>query len=270
MEVALNGSSSLFAAVLEVFEARPAIWSLGPISVLAGVGMLWVFRKTSNQTSIRRLKKRRQAFLLEIRLFGDEPAMIWRAQKALLAANARYIGYMLWPVVVLTPPMLLLFVQLEAFYGRVPLRAGQAALITAQWNGPLPANAPALEAPDGIAVEGPPVRVAEDGQISWRLRARNDVEGLLQLRLEGMAIEKSIAAGAGPRYLNSRRPSSWPDFFWSPGEARLPAGPVDWIEVGYPAAEVSWMGFELHWLWWFLIFSMASALVFRKWMKVTF
>jgi len=273
MDLLLGGViSRLFAAILTSLADLPAIWTLAPISVLAGLGMLWVFARTSNQFAIRALKKRRSAFLLEIRLFGDEPSLIWRAQGALLVANVRYIGLMLWPVLVMTGPMILLFVQLEAFYGRAPLRVGESALVTMQLHQPLAdsAKAPMLEAPDGIAIETPAVRITSERQVSWRVRASKQTAGLLRLRLGDVTLEKSIEAGAAPRYLTSRRASALADFFWEPGESRLAQGPVDWMEVAYPAAGVAGLGLELHWLWWFLILSMASALLLKGWFKVAF
>ena len=67
------------------------------LSVLAGIGMLWGFREASNQTRIAAVKRRMQAHVLELRVFRDEPAVMWSAQKSLLAANLRYIALMLQP-----------------------------------------------------------------------------------------------------------------------------------------------------------------------------
>ena len=67
------------------------------ISILTGIGMLWVFGKTSNQEKISRTKKRLQAYLLEMRLFGDDISLVFSAQKKLVIDNFRYIGLMMRP-----------------------------------------------------------------------------------------------------------------------------------------------------------------------------
>src|ERR1022692_4687199 len=71
--------------------------TLIPIGLLLGVAMLWVFGRWSNQKAIKAAKRRVEACLYEMRLFTDEPSLVWKAQAGLLAANARYIGLMLVP-----------------------------------------------------------------------------------------------------------------------------------------------------------------------------
>ena len=128
---------------------------------------------------------------------------------------------------------------------------------------------PALEAPAGIAVETPAVRVLRERQISWRLRPSEEVSGKLRVVLPDQTLEKTIASVRGPWYLSDRRVSSLLDLFWHPGEKRLPEGAVDWIEVRYPAAAVRCLGLEFHWLAWFLSISMITASLFRRRFRVT-
>ena len=240
---------------------------LAVVSALAGVGMLWLFGRTSNQAAIRRTKRRLQAHLLELRLFGDEPSLIWKAQAGLLAYNAKYIALMLVPVAILSVPMVLLLMHLESFYGMRPLPVGEEAIVTVQMRGALEAK---LEAPEGIAVETPGVRVPSEQQVSWRIRPVKEGSGALRVVTPEGAFEKQIAAGGGWRYVSDRRVSSAWDLVWHPAEKRLPGGRVEWIEVRYPPAEVAWLGLETHWLVWFLVFSMAAALVLKGRFKVAF
>jgi len=90
----------MFAPLFSLFSGLPPLITLTPLSLLLGVGMLWIFSLTSNQGAIRKVKARLQAHLYEMRLFPDEPVLIWKAQLGLLAANVRYIGLMLLPAIV--------------------------------------------------------------------------------------------------------------------------------------------------------------------------
>ena len=56
----------------------PAFASLVPVSILAGIGILLVFRHASDQAAVRRAKSIAQAHLLEFRLFMDEPRLLLR------------------------------------------------------------------------------------------------------------------------------------------------------------------------------------------------
>jgi len=266
-------TAGLLGNILVAFEGLQPMWTLIPISLLAGVAMLWVFARTSNQKAIRAAKRKLQAHLYELRLFTDEPALVWQAQKALLWANLRYIGLMLVPAVLLTIPMGILFVHLEAFYGMSPLPIGREAIVTMKLTHPLVASdaAPTLEAPPGIIVETPAVRVVSEREVSWRVRPERPVAGYLRFGLSPQeSVDKKINAGTGPRYLSDRRVASRKDLFWHPEEKRIHDVRVEWIEIPYPSAKIHWLGLDLPWLVWFLLFSTATALLLKSRFRVSF
>ncbi len=248
------------------------LFTLIPIAALAGIGMLLIFRRTSDQAALGRTKKLVRAHLLELRLFADEPSLVWRAQKDLLRANWQYLRLMLRPMLWATVPLALLLVQLDEIYGRAPLAIGQAAVLTMQMRTPFPPNVPPprLEAPAGIEVETPAVRVLSENQVSWRLRPLREVSGRLRVHLPGETLEKSIKAGGRLRRLSSRRVCFSFALLLHPGEWPLPARDVEWIEVGYPPAPVHACGTDLHWLIWFLAASMLSAWVLGWRFRVVF
>jgi hypothetical protein len=152
-----------------------------------------------NRAAVRAAGKRLQADLMEMRLYSGEPALMWAAQKALVRDNVRWLALMLPPALVLGLPLAWLFVQLDGIYGRSPLPVGGVAVVTVQLKRALvPADAAStLQAPPGIAVESPPVRVFARRQISWRIRALRPVRGELRFVM-------------------------------------LPAGDVAWVKVNYP------------------------------------
>ncbi len=240
------------------------------VSVAAGVGLLWIFARTSDQRAIRATKRALQARLLELRLYADDPKVVLRAQKALLALNARYLWLMLRPAAVATLPMVALLIALDGYYGNRPLKPGEATIVTAQMSAPLNGSAPPeLVAPDGFAVETPAARVPVLRQVSWRVRAIHAGRGELKLLSGGVEVAKQIEAGSGLRFLTSRRVRAAASWLIHPGEARIDTGAVEWIEVDYPASRLACFGFEAHWLVWFLIFSMVTALLLKGKFKVT-
>jgi hypothetical protein len=256
---------SLLRWYFAAFRWSPGV-GLALFSAVVGVAMLWVFQKTSNQRRIRAVKRRVGAHLLELRIFRDEPGVMWRAQKSLLGANLRYMGLMLRPALFLTVPIVLLLVHLDGFYGRAPLAVGQEAVVTVEFEKPLDPRAapPVLLAPKGIAVETPPVRVLDERQVSWRIRVLEPVSGALRIVVGGQTIEKRIEAGAGPRFVPGRREGSVLGVVWHPDEPRIRAGAVAWIDVPHPETGFAWLGLRMHWLIWFTILSMAAALLLKK------
>ncbi len=268
----MDALNQILNSLLRWFSAAmawaPAGVRLAAVAAAAGIGMIWVFGKTSNQTRIRAVKRRLQAHLLEMRIFSDEPAVTWRAQKSLLRANFGYIGLMLRPALVMALPMTMLLVHLEGFYGRAPLTVGRQAIVTIGMHGPA-TTAPVLIAPPEIAVETPPVRVLDKNEVSWRIRPTAAVSGDLRFVIDDQTVSKRIEAGGAPFFVPGRRVDSVYAALWHPSEPRIGSGRIEWIDVRYPDASVDLFGFRMHWLAWFLILSMASALLLKKRFRVS-
>jgi len=246
--------------------------SLAALGIALGLVLLLVLRKVSNQQAIRNIRRQIQACLYELRLFIDEPGLIWRAQGRLLWLNVRHLALMLRPALILALPMLILFSVLEPFYGKAPLPVGDASLVTvklAHPPGPLVA-APILQPPDGINVETPAVRMQGTGQVCWRIRPAKATSGPLRIVFPTEIATKQIVSGTRPGFLSMKRVRlSW-RLLLHPTEYPLPTGNVEWISVDYPSRAIGWLGLELPWFVWLLVFSMATALVLMRPLRIAF
>jgi hypothetical protein len=250
-------------AIFAAFRWSPGL-GLALISAAAGVGMLWVFQKTSNQAAIGATKRLVQAHLLELRIYRDEPGVMWQAQKSLLVSNLHYMGLMLQPALIMALPFAILLVHLDAFYGRAPLVVGADTIVTMGVHGSNGGSVPVLDAPAGVAVETPAVRVLDQGQVSWRIRPQAAISGLLRIRTDGGTVEKRIEAGLGPRFVPGRKVSSLWEAVWHPDEPRIASSQVEWVEIRYPDASLEWLGIRMHWLIWFVVISMLAALLLKR------
>ena len=251
-------------------DAHP-LWSLTILSIVVGIGMLWVFKITSNQKAIERAKKKMQAYLLELRLYGDDPALLFQSQGNLILSNLRYIGLMLVPAIYLTIPMVALLFHLDAIYGIRALEVGESAVLTMQAAGRLTPSTPIpeLTMPAGFVAETPAVRALEDGQYSWRLRAEQPGRGEIGIRWMGAELTKSLDAGDDLRYVSYRRESSWWDSVAAPGEDLLAVENLSWVEIRYPGNEIALGSLSMHWLIWFLILSIVAAYALKGLFGVT-
>ena len=205
----------------------------------AGLAALWLFGRLSNQRAIEEAKRRVAARLYELRLFVDEPKLIWQAQMGLLRDNWRYLSLTLLPGAAVAVPMLLLLMHLEGYYGWEPLRPGQTVLVTLRVSQPIETT---LSVPDGFVVETPPVRVMAQRQISWRVRVLRAASGTLRVTSQASALEERISAEPGLQLLATR------------------GAP---IQIDYPATNTNWM------LWFFGI-STATAMLLRRRLRLLF
>jgi hypothetical protein len=230
-------------------------WSLTGFSVGWGLLAFAVFRRFTDRAALRIVRKRLYAHLLEIRLYSEEPALVWKAQKALLVDNVRFLMLTAKPILIMAVPFAFLYSPVDSIYGWRPIEVGHSAVVTLQMSREPVANDASyiLQSPPGIAVETPPVRSFAEHQVSWRIRALTPVSGNLRVALPGQPdVSRSVAAGDRTLSFIRHRESS-PDGVW--------------MEVAYPRANVDIIGLSLPWLAWFLILSTASAALFTLWQE---
>ena len=149
--------------------------TLVPLAALCGAVAAFVFRRFSSR-EIRPTVNRIQAHLMELVLFIDEPRLILRAQADLLRENVRLLRQVAVPLLITAPLFALVMWQADRIYGRAPLVAGEAVVVTAH------GKADTLEAPPEVTVETPGVRVAGTGEVSWRIRPKRAFSGQLTVK----------------------------------------------------------------------------------------
>ena len=201
------------------------------ISAVYGVIAVLIFRRSTDRASVRRSINRILAHVMELGLFLDSPGLVFGAQRDLLRENLRLLRLVILPGVILAVLFSLLYPPMNAVYGHAPLPVGEPSVVTVQMNVMEPVE---LEAPDGIVVETPGVRILRDREISWRVRPLRRSSGELRFHVENRAVT--------------------PGFF-----LRDPA--VQDIEIRYPRATI--LGFS--WLvWFFLISSVSAGLLWKR------
>jgi hypothetical protein len=246
---------------------------LTAISLLTAVLMLEVYKLTSNQAAIRRAKDRIKAHLLEMRLYKDNLRVTLRAQAAILKANLAYMAANLKPLVVMIVPLVLILAQLNLWFDRAPLRPGEETLVKVGLDA---ATDPIgldlrLETPPGLELSSPAVRIPDEHEIAWRIKAVSAGTGRLVLRTGAAALEKAIVVGGGPLTKVSALASrgSFSKRVLYPGEPPLPAAtPVRSIEVLYPAKTLTILGLNVHWLVAYLALSIVFGFAFKGVFKV--
>ena len=192
---------------------------------LAGAILFLAFRKFTHAAATRTWKRRRQAYVLSLYLFGDEPAQSLRAFGRIARANAALLLHALPPLIVAAPLVAAIAFWLNGWVARTPLTDGRAAVLTAR----VPANCdPRLETPAWLRSDSPPVRVPSANEVSWRVRAAAPGAGTVGIACGATHLEAAVDSTRGVRSWNSAIRLS-----------QLPAEPwLGWFSV--IAATVAW------------------------------
>ena len=256
----------LFDLLLFPFRGLDALWGLAVVSLVAGVLLLWLFGKTSDQARIHDVRDRIRGNLIGIRLFGDDLGLLFRLQLRIFRQTLTYLRHAMMPMVVMLLPVLLILVQLNLRYAVRPLAPGESAVLTLRLRQGSPlASDVSLDAPAGVVVETPGVRVPALGEVSWRVRADAPGHHELTLRAGGASVTKELVVGEAWSAVSTLRTASIVDSLLNPGEPRIDgASPIASVELQYPPLALSLFGHGVDWLLFFFVASLLSGLAFRR------
>jgi hypothetical protein len=270
--VGLNAIANFLGTwLLGPIGALPGWLSATLVSAVTGVVLLFVFKYTSNQRAIKRVKDDIKANLLALKLFKESAAVAFRAQGCILLSAFRLALYSLVPMLVMMVPVLLILGQLSLWYQSRPLQVGEDAVLTLKLNGHSDSSWPKvrLEPTDAIQPLIGPVQVRSKREVCWSIRARASGYQRLVFHVGEQTGEKDVAVGDGFMRVSALRPGwRWTDVLLYPSEKPFgPGAPIQSIAIDFPQRS-SWTSGSDWWVvYWFAV-SMVAALCFRRLLNV--
>ncbi len=254
--------------LLYPFRDFPPIVGLTLVSVLTAIGLLIVFKHTSNQKALKEVKRKIHAGLFEIRLYNDDLRSIMRAQLEILRANLTYMRYSMAPMMWTLPPLILLIAQLQFHYGYSGLVPGQEVLLKVELSegAYVGDEKPSytVTTPDGLQADEPAVWIPTLGEMAWRLTADTPGDYELEIRNGAQTATKTVRVTDRVVRRSPFKVRGFLNELIYPAEASLPSdGAIEAITVTYPDADVVVFGFELHWMIVYFVLSMVFAFILR-------
>lgn len=245
-------------------DSNPA-YAIAAISFLTGLVTLLTFRYASNQVTMRRIKDRIQAHVLEVRLFPDQLSVVWRAYGQVMRFTLSYLAQSLKPLLILLVPMIVLMAQLDLRFSRTPLRPGDSFLLKVKLTEPQTLDANALRLPEGLTLTAPPLNIRALREVDWRIRADRRGDFAPAVVTAGQAFTKQVVvSGSTTRLSPERARASMEEWLLDPGEKALPRnGPLETLEVNYAPRSIDLGLFQTEWWVLFLVVSLVSALVLK-------
>ena len=263
-----SAMGAMVGAMLFPFQSLPPIVGLSVVSLAAAIGMLMVFRATSNQEAIAAVKRKIQAGIFEIRLFNDDLRAMFRAQVDILRHNLTYIRLSLAPMVWMIVPLVLVIAQLQFYYGYDGLGPDQSAVVKVVLKEGASTAVPALalEAPAGVRVETPMVWIPSLREAAWRVAADQAGDYQLSVTLGGRAVTKQFRVSDRVGWRTPERlESGVVNQLLYPAEAPIDSDvPIKAIYVSYPERAVNLLGWETHWMIAFFLLSVVFAFALKK------
>ncbi len=240
------------------------------ISAVVGVILLVIFKYTSNQKAIGKVRDSIKANMLALKLFKDDIVVTLQSQGKVFKGSFLLLFHALVPMLVMMVPVILLLSQMGMWYQSRPLQPGEETMVIMQLSSETNSSWPNVNIESAPAeVTMGPVKVLSKRQIYWKIRVSEKGQGEIVFDVGGDKVTKSIAVGDGFIRLSHERPGQkWNDILLYPGEKPFAAdSAVNSISIDYPDRISKTSGTDW-WLVYFFVASMVFALLFKPLLKV--
>ena len=268
VNVLTNAFGRFFLAPIAVL---PGWLSNTIISAITGMFLLVIFKYTSNQRAIGKIRDDIKANLLALKLFKDSISVTLRSEAQVFKGAILLLFHAIGPMLVMILPISLLLAQMSLWYQSRPLLPGEAAVMTVKLNDNVEGNWPTVnvEPTSAAKVTVGPVRVLSKREICWEIKALENGKHRITLHADRQQIEKDLAIGDGFMRVSSTRPSlNWADILMHPAEKPFaPDSIVQSVTIDYPDRLSRTSGADW-WLIYFFIASMVFAFISRPFLKV--
>ncbi len=266
--------NSLFDVFFYPFRSVDSIYGLCAISLLTAIIALPIFKYTSNQEGIKRVKARIMGHLLELRLYKDDIRVVISAQINILKYNMVYLRYTLKPLMFMIIPISIIIIYTATRYEYRPLRPGESTLVNINLSKDKKLagknNEVALSVPPGLSLETPPLRIDSSREIYWRIRAVREGVYELVFRKNNIEVKKKVFVIP---IITRLSPETFKggivNTFLNPGEPSITGATfIESIEVKYPSLKTNIFGWNIHWLILFFILTLGFGFILMKPFKV--
>ena len=261
----LNFISEMFDVVLSPFSGMSPYAGLTAVSVVTGIVMVFLYKWTTDQEKLKKVRDKIKVHFLEIRLYKDDMAEMFSIQKDILKENFRYLRLTLKSAIILIIPILFIIFDLNVRYSYHPIRPGASFIVSAFTQNSENLERVGLELPVGFEMEVPAIRVSAEKRISWQVRADSSgTHGLAFHQGENEIVRKVVVSSRIQRvYQDMDKGEVWTSRLIPHAEFIPSDSYIDKIQVEYPDQN-SFLGLQPGWLYYFFLVSVIAGLLVKK------
>ena len=249
------------------------------VSLVIGLVMVVLFGYTSDQKAIGIAKDQLKAHLLAVRLYRDQIPVVMGSYGKILRGTGRYLKLAFMPLLYVIIPITLLMVQIDRYLGQTPVPPNTPFLLTVHLSGQGSGvqaagqradtdalNGVTLDLPPEVTMTAPPVHIAADNDVVWRLSGLQEGKYEVKIVVGGESVGKTVCIGNKlPRISTIRLRGQFWNRLFSSAEPALPqTSPIESISINYPDRDIDIAGYGMNWIWLFFILSMVAGFIFKE------
>jgi uncharacterized membrane protein (DUF106 family) len=245
------GFESIFDPIFNPLLGIPTLIAIIILSFIISLIMTLVYKFTTNQNLMKDLKNEMKEFQKQVKELRKEPEKAMKVQKDAMQTNMKYMMHSMKSTLYSIIPIILIFTWMSSNFAYDPIQAGQDFTATISVKNDVSGNVE-LSVPEGITLDGSPIKSIKDSKATWVLRGEEG-EYLLLFRHKGIEYGKEVLISE-VKYYNPIKSFG---------------ADVQSIEVGNnPKKVLNLFGWKLGWLGTYIIFSIIFSMVIRKVIKV--
>lgn len=228
-------------------------WALLIMSLIITLITTLIYKYTTNQNLMKDLKDELKALQKEMKELRDQPEKAMAVQKKVMDTNSKYMMHSFKPMLFSFVPIILFFGWMNLHLAYYPIIPGQEFTVTAEFNQDIVGSINMIPV-DGITAINGLNQTILAGKASWVL---NGSEGEYSLLYEfnGAIHEKELLITKDAVY---KMPIQ-----------KINKDGLKTITIGNKPVLLLPIGFHTFgWLGTYIIFSLISSTLLRKWMKI--
>lgn len=268
INVPVNAAGGILFAFVAVV---PGWLSNTIISAVAGLGLMIIFKYTSNQDAIGKVRDDIKAHMLALKLFKDSMSVTLSAQGRVFRGAFLLLFHAVRPMLVMIVPVVLLMGQMGLWYQVRPLKPGEEAIVIMQLAGDIDAPWPEVNIKSMPAAEVTieKTQVFSKRQLYWKIKALENSTEPVIFQVDTEQVTKELAIGDDYKRVSAKRPGwKFSDILLHPQEKPFASdSAVQSIEINYPDRLSKTSGTDW-WLIYFFVISMIFALICKPFLNV--
>lgn len=260
--------NALFRPLSGMMMAMPGWLSNLILSAIFGILAIVIFKYTSNQTAIGKVRDNIKAQMLAMKLFKDSMSVTVKIQGRLFTGALLLMLHSLRPMLVMIIPFTLVLAQMGLWYQARPLMLGEQTVLTIKVD-PSEINNVKLESLPGAKITAGPVTAIDKNEINYKIEATENGSHEIVFQIGNDTFTKQMVVGEGFVRLNPvRTDGNIGKMLLYPDEKPFSAdSPVKSISLNYPDRISKTSGTDW-WIAYFFVMSLIAALILKPILKV--
>lgn len=233
----------------------PILWAIVIISLVISVLVTVIYKYTTDQNLMKRLKTEMKELQAEIKSLKDKPQEAMKVQQKAMETNMKYMMQSFKSTLFTIVPVILIFGWFNANLAFEPISPGEEFTVTALMGKDISGNV-GLTVPEGVKIVGEAEKEIVDGVVTWTLSGEEEGDYVLEFRYNNEVEQKDLK-------IDSQRYAEAIEKYKSAFKTIT----INYEKV-HPFGSFSIFGWNPGWLGTYIIFSIIFSMTLRKLLKV--